>query len=208
MTAKEAKFVAEYLVDQNGTQAARRAGYKGTDNALGVKAHELLRKSKIREAVDAGLKHQNDEILCRVQKKVDAMAVTKEQWLERIGAIAFSDMGEAFQPDANGKLTMTIQQMKESGFSKLIRKIKVLPGGKVEVDLHAVLPALELLGKAQGWVKDQVEHSGSIAGAPPISQADAQRIHQDPKLSALARQLAEGLLNPTGTETPAKKEKP
>ena len=39
------------------------------------------------------------------------------------------------------RLTMTIAEMKKSGFSKLIRKIKVLPGGKVEVDLHSVMPA-------------------------------------------------------------------
>lgn len=198
MTELERKFVAEYLLDQNGTQAAKRAGFKGSENALGVRAHELLRKSKIRAAVDAGLKRQNDEILARVAKKTEAEAVSKERLIERLSAIAFSDIGEAFQPDANGKLTMTIQQMKASGFSKLIRKMKVLPGGKVEVDLHSVLPAIEMIAKMNGWIKEIHHHEGEIGTPAKLTEDQFKRIFSDPKAAEAALVLAESIVPPAG----------
>ena len=37
LTRKQLKFVAEYAHLENGTEAARRAGYNGSDNVLGVR---------------------------------------------------------------------------------------------------------------------------------------------------------------------------
>jgi phage terminase small subunit len=52
MTAKQAAFVREYLVDLNGTQAAIRAGYSpATARQI---ADENLSKPAVREAVEAG----------------------------------------------------------------------------------------------------------------------------------------------------------
>jgi len=51
LTAKQARFVEEYLVDLNATQAAIRAGYsKHTAKAIG---HENLTKPDIAQAVSA-----------------------------------------------------------------------------------------------------------------------------------------------------------
>ena len=51
MTAKQARFVDEYLVDANGTQAAIRAGY-GAAGAR-VAAHRLLTNVAISSAIEA-----------------------------------------------------------------------------------------------------------------------------------------------------------
>ncbi len=51
LTSKQLKFIAAY--DGNGTKAARAAGYKGGDNALGVMANSLLRNHKIKAAIQA-----------------------------------------------------------------------------------------------------------------------------------------------------------
>ena len=51
MTAKQARFVDEYLVDANGTQAAIRAGY-GAASAR-VAAHRLLTNVAISSAIEA-----------------------------------------------------------------------------------------------------------------------------------------------------------
>lgn len=51
LTPKQQAFVDAY--DGNGTAAARAAGYKGTDNALGVQAHALLRNPKVLAAIQA-----------------------------------------------------------------------------------------------------------------------------------------------------------
>lgn len=193
MNAKQQKFIAEYLVDENGTRAAERAGYKGSDNVLAVQAHHLLSNPKIKSAIDAGLAKK----LKAIEKRVETAIMTKEQWLKRLHDIASSDIGDAFV-SVNGKLVMTIEEMKKSGFSKLIRKIKVLPGGKVEFDLHAVLPAMELLGKSQGWVKDHIEHSGEIAQTGVLTPEEAKKIFSSPESAAAARTLALALAQPNG----------
>lgn len=51
LTAKQTKFVHEYLVDLNATQAVIRAGYKMTDAAAAVQGSKLLRNAKVQEAI-------------------------------------------------------------------------------------------------------------------------------------------------------------
>lgn len=52
MTPKQERFVAEYLVDLNGTQAAIRAGY--SRKTAGQQAEQLLKKLEIAAAVRNG----------------------------------------------------------------------------------------------------------------------------------------------------------
>ncbi len=47
LTAKQHRFVEEYQIDSNATQAAIRAGYKHPDNG-----RQLLTKTHVAEAVD------------------------------------------------------------------------------------------------------------------------------------------------------------
>lgn len=54
-TDRQLKFIELY--EGNGTDAARRAGYSGSDNVLGKTAYELLRNPKIVEAI----KKRHDE---------------------------------------------------------------------------------------------------------------------------------------------------
>jgi hypothetical protein len=51
LSRKQVQFVTEYAHLGNGTEAARRAGYKGSDNVLGVQAHHNLRHPKIASAI-------------------------------------------------------------------------------------------------------------------------------------------------------------
>ena len=50
LTAKQKRFVEFY--DGNGTETARKAGYKGNDNTLNQVAIENLRKPMILEAIE------------------------------------------------------------------------------------------------------------------------------------------------------------
>ena len=49
LTARQRKFIALY--DGNGTDTARKAGYKGSDDVLGKTAFDLLRNPKIVAAI-------------------------------------------------------------------------------------------------------------------------------------------------------------
>jgi len=50
LTDKQRRFVEEYIKDQNGAAAARRAGYD--ENSARQMAHENLTKPYIRSAID------------------------------------------------------------------------------------------------------------------------------------------------------------
>lgn len=51
LSAKQLRFIAAYA--GNGTEAARQAGYRGSDNTLAQVARENLRHPQIREAIRA-----------------------------------------------------------------------------------------------------------------------------------------------------------
>lgn len=58
LTAKQAAFVDEYLIDLNATQAAIRAGYsKKTAKEIGA---ENLAKPNIKQAIDAALANRSE----------------------------------------------------------------------------------------------------------------------------------------------------
>lgn len=60
LTAKQERFVHEYLVDLNGTQAAIRAGYKASSAA--EIARQNLRKVGIAERVDELKRERNEAV--------------------------------------------------------------------------------------------------------------------------------------------------
>lgn len=54
LNAKQQRFVDEYLIDLNATQAAIRAGYKKTEYT-DTNANKLLENTRIREAIDKAM---------------------------------------------------------------------------------------------------------------------------------------------------------
>jgi phage terminase small subunit len=63
LTAKQRRFVEEYLVDLNATQAAIRAGYSPrTASAIGC---ENLRKPQISTAVEKGMAERGTRVQIR-----------------------------------------------------------------------------------------------------------------------------------------------
>lgn len=76
---KRERFVAEYLVDLNATQAAVRAGYKGRN--VGGTAKRLM---------------QNPEVLALIskakEKRLGRIGITQERVLGELELIAFSDL--------------------------------------------------------------------------------------------------------------------
>ena len=88
LTQKQQRFVDEYLVDLNATQAAIRAGYSQT--TAGQQGFELLKKPEIQSAIT--------ERRLAIQ---EATHVTQERIIKEIAALAFSDMRAMFAPDGS-----------------------------------------------------------------------------------------------------------
>jgi len=69
LTTKQAAFVEEYFIDFNATQAAKRAGYGGSNPTLAAIGSENLTKPKIIQRVSARLAESAmlaDEVLARL----------------------------------------------------------------------------------------------------------------------------------------------
>lgn len=84
LTPKQQRFVAEYLIDLNATQAAIRAGYsKRTANEQGS---QLLAKLSIRQAIDAAIAKRSGKLEITAEKVMrdleDARskAMTAKDW--------------------------------------------------------------------------------------------------------------------------------
>ena len=89
MTEKQQRFVEEYLVDYNGTRAAKAAGY--AESSAHVTASQLLSNPKISGAVAQGLAAQID----RTQLTADT--VLAGLWREAKLAKSTRDRLRAFE---------------------------------------------------------------------------------------------------------------
>lgn len=89
LTPKQQRFVEEYLVDLNATQAAIRAGYsERTANEIGA---ENLAKPSVKAAVDLAL-----------AERAEKTGITAERVLSEIANMAFydpSDLMVSIDPD-------------------------------------------------------------------------------------------------------------
>ena len=63
LTEKQKRFCDEYLIDLNGTQAAIRAGY--SVKSARSQANENLKKSYIRDYIDARLAEKEDALVAK-----------------------------------------------------------------------------------------------------------------------------------------------
>lgn len=109
LTLKQARFVVEYLKDQNATQAAIRAGYSGKH--VDSVASRLVRKSQVRAAIDSALE--------KIARKVE---VTLESLL---GECEEARQTAAADIDGRGMVSATELKAKLTGH--LDRKLSVVP---------------------------------------------------------------------------------
>jgi phage terminase small subunit len=83
LTPKQERFVAEYLIDLNATQAAIRAGY----------ARSGARTEGARLLADADI---SAEVAVLMGERAERTAITAERVLQAIAAVAFGDIRGMF----------------------------------------------------------------------------------------------------------------
>jgi len=88
--AMRIRFISEYLVDLNGTQAAMRAGY--SPKCAAAKATEMLKDPEIFKAI-------NKQIESRQKRTL----ITADRVLAELYEIAMADISDAFDEDNNLK---------------------------------------------------------------------------------------------------------
>lgn len=146
MTHKQERFVQEYLIDLNATQAAIRSGY--TPDSAEVTGSRLLRNVKVQEALQQAQKRLGE----RAQIKVD-------QVIEEYRRIAFANIGNVVTIDAKGELAMRplseIPPETLAGVEKILFEEITNKRGEVRRTLHVrmgpKLRALVKLGEHLGF---------------------------------------------------------
>lgn len=148
MTQKQKRFIEEYLIDLNATQAAIRAGYS-PDTAQQT-GSENLSKPVIRAQIDRAMAERSKRT-----------GVNAERVIQELAKIAFVNAAEVIDPktatvkeDALPEDTAAIQSVKVKTFGE--------DGLEREIKMADKLKALELLGKHLGMFKDRIELSGGL----------------------------------------------
>jgi phage terminase small subunit len=141
LTDKQKLFAAAYIETLNATESARRAGYQGDDNTLGVIGHENLRKPKIKALIDEYL---------------NAHAMSAAEVLYHLTDIARGDIGMYLGKSGRPDLSSLISDESPVGGRKtrLIKKVRTKNLVKdkeaveeIEIELYDRLKALDLLAK-------------------------------------------------------------
>lgn len=152
---KQARFVAEYLVDLNATQAAIRAGY--SRKTASSQGERLLRNAEIAKAVAVSTSRQ----LARIELTADMVK-------ERLRLIGFQDIRQLF--DELGNLRPVHGLSDEAAVMvagvEVIKKNAAAGDGIIDT-VHKVkvvdpVKALEMLAKHFGLLEEKVVHSGGI----------------------------------------------
>ncbi|MDX0262422.1 terminase small subunit [Sinorhizobium meliloti] len=177
LTPKQARFVEEYLIDLNATQAAIRAGYsKKTANEIGA---ENLAKPSIKAAVEDALAKRSEETRIDANWVLQRLAAEAEadiadlytetgalkpvhEWpkIWRQGLVAGIDVEELFEGYG--------EERQQTGF---VRKIK----------LSDRVRRLELIGKhvRVNAFQDQVKVTGFDGLADRLARAKSRKGKKD-----------------------------
>ena len=134
LTPKQQRFVEEYLLDLNGTQAAIRAGY--SSKTANEQAARLLAKDSVQALVTELRQAQSK----RTQIDADYVLNTIHQTVERC---------RQAEPVYDRKGEQVLTQTPDGALAKAYM-----------FDSKAVLKGCELLGRNLALWKDRVEHSG------------------------------------------------
>ncbi len=177
-TEKQKSFIAEYLKDSHGKNAAIRAGY-APKNAE-VTASKLLIVPK----VAAKIAQAKAKVFQRSE-------ITFERWLKEMEVVGFSDMGdfaklkvvEGGKNDGEEKVEFTPTDKLPEGESRAIQEISqkttfTKNGSRqveVNVRLHEKRGVLMAYGKARGWVVDRT----LLGNDPEHPLTDVSAMRQD-----------------------------
>lgn len=146
LTDKQRKFVSEYLVDLNATQAAIRAGYsQKTADRIGP---QLVGKTCVREAIEAAQK--------RREKRTE---ITQDRVVQELARIAFGNSRSVMSWGPGGLVLRNSNDLNEDEAALVseVRETTTKDGGSMALKTHDKLKALELLGKHLGMFDKRPE---------------------------------------------------
>jgi phage terminase small subunit len=148
LTVKQRRFVEEYLVDLNATQAAIRAGYnQKSASRIGP---ENLEKPVIKAEITKAMAERSK----RTQIEAD-------QVLQRLGAVAFADIGDVVEVRDGAvviKDTANLSPEQRASIAAISQSDK----GGIRVRLRDNVAALKLIGQHLGMFRQEQDAGQEI----------------------------------------------
>ena len=142
LTAKQQRFVDEYLIDLNATQAAIRAGYSA--KTAEQQASRLLTNVKVQQ-----------EIAERMAERSKRTGINQDRVLQEIAKLALVNIDDVVDLQT-GRVRPTASKEDLA----CIQSIKIKPtefGEEREIKFYDKKGSLELAGKHLGMFKDKVD---------------------------------------------------
>jgi phage terminase small subunit len=155
-TGKQRAFINHYIICLNATEAAKKAGYKGSYDTLRSVGSENLAKPNIRAEIDRRLKK---------------LSLSAEETLYRITEHATGTMEDFLSGDDEWGYTLSLDKGKDAGKLHLVKKYKeteITIKGKDdyerttlrrEIELYPADGALDKLMRYHGLYNDKVVHT-------------------------------------------------
>lgn len=181
LTAKQQRFVEEYMLDLNGAQAAIRAGY--SPRTAQEQSSRLLSNVKVAAAV-AALK----------QDRSDRTGITADRVLQEMARIGLSDVRRLFTDAGYMRPVHSLGDDTAAAVASV--EVVVRPSGGVDEDGNR---EVEHVHKIRLWDKNSAldkiaRHLGMMAEAPALPQ---EHVHTHThKLSDEARELLADIAKP------------
>ena len=146
MTKKQKRFVEEYLIDLNATQAAIRAGY--SPNTAMEQGYQLLQKTSVQNAIQTALAERSKRT-----------GINQDRVVQELAKIAFVNIRDVV--DTEDATVLDTATDEDTACIESVR-VKVFPtkdgeGIEREIKLSSKMKALELLGKHLGMFSDKLK---------------------------------------------------
>lgn len=175
LTLKQARFVEEYLIDLNATQAAIRAGYS-PKMAYSI-GEENTKKPEVKAAID--------KVLAERSKRT---GVSADRVILEYAKIAFSDMRNFAEWGPSGITLKSCDDLSpdDSACIAELSETETKDGGSIRFKLHDKKGALDSLAKHLGMFTDKLELTGKDGGPVEI---ESVREKIASKLSSIAARI-------------------
>lgn len=164
------RFVDEFMIDRNATQAAIRAGY--SEKTAGSAGHRLLKTAEILA-----------EINRRGAEQSQRLGVTADRIMQEYERLAMYDPLDFFNADGSMKALADIPEDARRAIGGIeIRELKesetdesVIYASLKKIKLSDKKGALDSLAKIMGLMKDRVEITGEVTLGKLLGMSKAER---------------------------------
>ena len=148
-TVKKQRFVEEYLIDANATQAAIRAGY--SLKTAYSQGQRLLKDVEVKKKIDEAQ-----------QARAERLGIEQDEVLRELRILSFSNVKNyVLDDDGNVKLAPNVPEDAIRAVSSIRRK-PTRAGYETEVKLWDKPSALQMVGKHLGMFVEKSEQTHKV----------------------------------------------